>query len=317
MFYHGVREYIKGCVMRFNLFEFQRMFPTEQRCRNFLFKQRWPDGFCCPGCGHNRYSFVSTRKLYQCKNCGYQASVTAGTIFHKTRKPLKQWFWMIFLITRSKTGQSICHLQRLLQIGCYKTAWTMSHKIHKAMQERDANYKLGGIIEIDDAYFGEQTVTGKRGRGSAGKSCVIVAVGTHEYKGKIKPLFLKMERIENIKKESVKNFVYKYISSDSHIMTDGFKSYKWLNKKGYSHEAISILNPKNTLKYLPWVHIMIGNIKGIIKGVHHGVSPKHLHRFLAEFCYKFNRRFIENEMFDHLIKACLNSQTITCAELKT
>ena len=100
MVYYGVHKYIKGYVMKFNLFEFQRMFPTEKRCHNFLFKQRWPDGFSCPRCGHNRFSFVSTRKLYQCKNCGYQASVTAGTIFHKTRKPLKQWFWMIFLITK-------------------------------------------------------------------------------------------------------------------------------------------------------------------------------------------------------------------------
>ena len=193
----------------------------------------------------------------------------------------------------------------------------MSHKIHKAMQERDANYKLGGILEIDDAYFGERTVTGKRGRGAAGKSCVIIAVGTREYKGKTKPSFLKMEMVENIKKESVKNFIDKFIAPGHHIKTDAYNSYKWLNNEGYSHEPVSILNSKDTLKYLPWVHIMIGNVKGIIKGVHHGVSPKHLQRFLAEFCYRFNRRYIENDMFSHLIKACLNSQTITFAELKT
>lgn len=303
--------------MKPGLIEFQRTFSTEHRCHKFLFKQRWPSGYECPKCKHSRYSYINTRKLYQCKSCRYQVSITAGTIFHKTRKPLVLWFLMIYLITKSKTGQSISYLQRLLQIGCYKTAWTMAHKVHKAMQERDANYQLGGVMELDDTYFGEKTVTGKRGRGAGKKKVVLVAIGMREYKGKIKPSFLKMEIAEDIKKESVKNFVDKNISSKSHIITDGYKSYKWLNKEGFSHEPINILNPKETLKYLPWVHIMIGNIKGILKGVHHGVSPKHLHRFLTEFCYRFNRRFIENKMFEHLIKACLNSQTITFAELRT
>ncbi len=303
--------------MTFDLFEFQRKFPTEQRCHTFLFKQRWPEGFICPRCQHKHYSFISTRKLYQCKNCAHQASVTAGTIFHKTRKPLKKWFWMIFLITRSKTGQSICHLQNILHIGCYKTAWTMSHKIHKAMEERDTNYKLGGVPEMDDAYFGERTVTGKRGRGAGKKSSVIIAVGTRIDRGKVKPSFLKMEVTDNMKKQSVQDFVERNISDGSHIKTDKFKSYQWLDNGVFEHKAMRIYNPKETLHHLPWAHIMIGNIKGIIKGVHHGVSGKHLQRFLAEFCYRFNRRFIEGNMFVHLIKACVNTKTITFSELKT
>lgn len=303
--------------MSFDLFDFQYQFSTERRCHTFLFKQRWPDGFVCPRCQQKQYSFISTRKLYQCKSCTYQVSVTAGTIFHKTRKPLRKWFWMIFLITRSKTGQSIRHLQNLLQIGCYKTAWTMSHKIHKAMQERDATYQLGGVLEMDDAYFGERTVTGKRGRGAGAKSSVIIAVGTRSYKGNIKPSFLKMEVTDNMKKVSVQDFVERNITSNSKIKTDKFKSYHWLDNGKFKHHPIRIYNPKETLEYLPWVHIMIGNIKGIIKGVHHGVSGKHLQRFLAGFCYCFNRRFIENNMFFHLLKACVNTQTITFAELKT
>ena len=303
--------------MDFGLFDFQKKFSTERRCHDFLFKQRWPDGFVCPRCQHKHYSFVSKRKLYQCKNCKYQVSVTAGTIFHKSRKPLKMWFYMIFFITRSKTGQSIRHLQGILKIGCYKTAWTMAHKIHKAMQERDTRYKLSGLMEMDDAYFGERTVTGKRGRGAGGKSSVIIAVGTRVYDNKIRPSFLKMEVTDNMKKQSVQSFVERNISDDSHIKTDKFKSYHWLNNGAFEHEPIRIYNPKETLNYLPWVHIMIGNIKGIIKGVHHGVSPKHLGRFLCEFCYRFNRRFKENDMYTNLIRACANTYTITFAELKT
>ena len=304
-------------MMSIDLFDFQKKFSTERRCHDFLFKQKWPDGFICHRCQHRHYSFVSTRKLYQCKNCKYQVSVTAGTIFHKSRKPLKIWFWMIFFITRSKTGQSIRHLQRLLRIGCYKTAWTMAHKIHKAMQERDTPYKLGGIMEMDDAYFGERTVTGKRGRGAGGKSSVIIAVGTRIYKNKVKPSFLKMEVTDNMKKQSVQDFVKRNVSDGSHIKTDKFKSYHWLDNGIFEHEPIRIYNPKETLNHLPWVHIMIGNIKGIIKGVHHGVSSKHLGRFLCEYCYRFNRRFIENDMFINLIRACANTQTITFAELRT
>jgi transposase-like protein len=193
----------------------------------------------------------------------------------------------------------------------------MAHKIHKAMQEQDSLYQLGGLMEMDDAYFGERTVTGKRGRGAGGKSSVLIAVGTRICKGKVKPSFLKMEVTDNMKKQSVQDFVERNITDGSFIKTDKFKSYHWLNNSEYEHEPIRIYNPKETLDYLPWVHIMIGNIKGIIKGVHHGVSSKHLHRFLSEYCYRFNRRFIENNMFINLIKACANTYTITFAELKT
>jgi len=304
--------------MDIDLFGFQKKFSTERRCHDFLFKQRWPDGFVCPRCQRKHYSFISKRKLYQCKSCNYQVSVTAGTIFHKSRKPLKLWFFMIFFITRSKTGQSILHLQGILKIGCYKTAWTMAHKIHKAMQDRDTQYKLGGLMEMDDAYFGERTVTGKRGRGAGRKSFVIIAVGTRINKdNRVKPSFLKMEVSKNMKRKSVQDFVEQNISDGSHIKTDKFKSYHWLDNGIFEHEAIRINNPKETLNHLPWVHIMIGNIKGIIKGVHHGVSSKHLSRFLCEYCYRFNRRFIENDMFINLIRACANTKTITFAELKT
>lgn len=118
-------------------------------------------------------------------------------------------------------------------------------------------------------------------------------------------------------RENVEKFVDTCITTGSSIKTDKFKSYAFLNKKGYKHEPIRIYNPKETLEYLPWVHIMIGNIKGILKGVHHGVSSKHLHRFLAEFCYKFNRRFSEKRMFDNLVLAGINTKTVTLTELRT
>ena len=278
---------------KIDFYQFQRKFSTDMRCYKYLLQQRWPDGFICPRCGHTEYSFHSIRKLFQCKSCKYQASATAGTIFHKTRTPLRKWFWVIFLVSRNKTGCSIYYLMRLLEFKCYKTSWTMIHKIHKAMNDREQQYKLAGLIEVDDSYFGQKNVSGKRGRGASGKTTVIVGVGTREVKGKTKPSFVKMQVSNDIKKTSVEEFVEENIKPQSIIKTDKYKSYLFLKTKNYEHNPIRIYNPKETLEYLPWVHILIGNVKGLLKGVHHGVSAKHLQRFLSEFCYRFNRRFIE------------------------
>ena len=156
-----------------------------------------------------------------------------------------------------------------------------------------------------------------RERGAARKKPVLIAVGTRIIKGKRKPSYLKMEVSNDMTKKSVKEFVDKCIYPGSTIKTDRLKSYAFLNNKGYEHIAKRIYNPKETLEYLPWVHIMIGNIKGILKGVHHGVSPKHLQRFISEFCYKFNRRFNEKRMFGNLVLACINTKTVTFTELRT
>ena len=303
---------------KLHFFEFQRKFSTDLRCYNFLLKQRWPNGFICPKCGHTKYSYHSTRKLFQCKHCGYQVSVTAGTIFHRTRTPLRKWFWLIYLISTNKIGISIKHLQEMLNIKAYKTVWTMAHKIYKAMHDRDLLYDLNGFIEMDESYFGRKNVTGKRGRGAKGKAPVIIAVSKRTSENKSYPSFVKMEVLENVRKEEIKDFVEQNIMKNkSKIETDKFSSYKWLQKEGYKHSAVKIYNPKETLKYLPWVHILIGNVKGILKGVHHGVSPKYLQRYLSEFCYKFNRRFLKQNVFINLISACVNTPQISFAELKT
>ena len=193
----------------------------------------------------------------------------------------------------------------------------MAHKIHKAMHEQDQATKLAGLIELDDSYFGDRNVAGKRGRGAGNKKPVFIAVGTKMVKGKVKPSYLKMHVSEDVSQQSVNDFIDSCIKPGSSIKTDGFKSFHFIKSKNYHHNMIRILNPKDTLEHLPWVHIMIGNIKGILKGVHHGVSAKHLQRFLSEFCYKFNRRFVEKRMFSDLLLACVNTNTITFTELRT
>lgn len=292
-----------------DFFQFQKRFSTEPRCRNYLIKQRWPDGFICPKCHHQGGYFIERRASFQCQRCRYQASVTAGTIFHKTKTALRKWFWMIYLLSQSKNSYSVL---RLLNIKHYRTAWLMAHKIRKALADRDAKYKLGGLIEMDDAYFGERQVSGKRGRGAEKKAKVIVSVKVDEWEN---PLFANMAVVEHVDKEHVAEVATNKIEEGSTMKTDGFRSYNVLKEQGLTHLKEILQNPEDASKFLPWVHILISNCKAVLRGTHHGVSTKHLTRYLSEFCYRFNRRFWQKQLFERMITACLTTTTITLAEL--
>ena len=285
------------------LIEFQRRFVTEEACREHLFNVRWPNGFECPRCSHKHYSYVSTRNLYQCKACGYQAALTAGTIMHRTRTPLHVWFWAIYLVSRDKRGKSALSLSKELNISYWK-AWTMLHKIRRAMTQRDAHYQLGNIVEIDDAYFGAPG--GKRGRGTS-KSKVIVAVSTTE---EGKPQFAKMKVVENIDKKTLNHVAAETIKSGATVRSDGLNSYGDLAHRDFRHEVI-----ETSKGLLPWVHVLISNAKAAIQGTFHGLHKKHMQQYLDEFCYRFNRRFWEPQLFGRLLNACVCSETITYAEL--
>ena len=287
-----------------SLMQFQKKFGTEKACPKHLFR--------CPRCQHPEAFFHRTRHLYICKACGYQASLTAGTIFHKTRTPLTKWFWMIWLMGRQKSGISMLALQRMLEIKTYKTVWTMGHKIRKAMAARDASYKLAGLIEMDDTYFGAPK-PGKRGRGAAGKAKVVVAVETPADK----PRFAAMRMVPQVSHAEIQPLIKERVVSEAVIKTDGWQGYSFLDTSPrYQHEWLVPGSGKAAPKVLPWVHTLIANIKGNIRGIHHGVSPKHLPRYLGEFCYRFNRRFWEPQMFNRMLHACLNTPSITFLELR-
>jgi len=294
-----------------SLIEFQNSFCSEEDCQEHLFRIRWPKGYHCPRCNHAQAYFHRSRYLYQCKSCGYQSSLTAGTIFHKTRTPLRKWFWMIFLMGRQKSGTSMLFLQRMLEIKNYRTAWVMGHKIRKAMADRDAHYKLAGLVEIDDAYFGAPK-SGKRGRGAAGKAKVVVAVENKDDK----PGVAKMCQIDKVSKDELDNKVKGHLQQGCRVRTDGWRAYGVFACQQINHEPVVVGCGQNAAKVLPWVHTLIANIKGNIRGVYHGVSSKHLKRYLPEFCYRFNRRFWESQIFDRLLTACVDTTTITFSELK-
>jgi len=291
-----------------SLFELAEMFPTDDACREYLFARRWPSGFSCPRCGCRKYYRLRTRNLYECAGCSYQASVTAGTIMEKTRTPLRAWFFLIFMIASQKTGVSILSASRMLGISYYRAS-LMAGKIRKAMEIRDERYKLDGFIELDESYFGAHK-SGKRGRGAAGKRPVMVAVNLCESG----PRYASMRVIEDVSGDTIKKTAKGIIEVGSSVKTDGLPSYH-AGLSGYHHEKIVIKDPKAASKKLPWVHILVANAKNTLRGVHHGVSPRHLQSYLSEFCWLFSRRRFGGELFDRLLCCLVDGEPVTYQDM--
>ena len=290
-----------------SLFEFQQRFATEEACREHLFNMRWSDGFSCPRCGCKKCYHIETRGLYQCSECNYQASITAGTIFEKTRTPLLKWFWAIFLLSNDKRGYSALSLQNNIGVS-YPTAWHMSHKIRLAMTDRDQNYKLLGFVQLDDAFFGGPD--GLQGRGTE-KTPVYVAVSADE---KGKPQFAKMKVVDVINNDTAKKFVTNAIETGCSVTTDGYTVYPQLKDLGYDHERVLSSEPEAEEKF-HWVNTIISNAKAFIIGTFHGLDGKHLQAYLDEFCYRFNRRRWRSQLFNRLLNACITGPVLTYAEL--
>ncbi len=306
-----------------NLLMFQEEFKTSDDCGRLLFHTRWPHGFKCPNCGHDKYTQISTRNLYKCLKCKYQTSITSGTIFHKTKTPLLKWFWLIFRMATSKTGVSIAEMQRELEINDYKTIWVMAHKIRKAMADRDAMYKLAGLVEIDESFYGPST-SKKRGRGAEEKAKLIIAVSVWKDKdGKEKPGFAHAFIANDASAETIGSILQRLGVPDDEITplinairTDGWQSYKAVAKEfGFVHHRVVLSDPKDSMKLLPWTHQLIANAKAVFQGPHRGIPAKHLQSYLSEVCYRFNRRFWYRQAFHRLLTACVATTTVTRNDL--
>ena len=178
-----------------SLNEFLSLYGTEDQCFDALFQWRWPNGFLCPHCGHDRCCQLSSRKLQQCNRCHRQTSITAGTIFDSTKLALTLWFQAIYLMTQDKKGVSAMKLHRHLGIS-YNAAWRMRHKLMQVMMERDRAHPLGGSIQLDDAYLGGERSGGKRGRGAPGKTPFVAAVETNKQGH---PLRMKLTVVEGFR----------------------------------------------------------------------------------------------------------------------
>jgi transposase-like protein len=291
--------------------QFRRRFRTERDCLRYLIKRKWPDGFRCPRCGHDQAWLIASRRKYQCKQCNHQTSLTAHTISHKTRKPLRDWFWAIFLVATRTTGSSARQVQYDLDIS-YPTAWSWCHKIRKAMEDRDTRYTLRGMVELDDTYIGGKKKPGKRGRGARSKVPVLVAVESRPQGcGHVA-----LHKVASVSSSQAQEFLAHRVDNDTLVLSDAFSSYRSL-----SHELtlypLTVGSGQRAVEIFPDVHRVIARLKTWIRGTHTHVSRKHLDRYLAEFSYRFNRRFKQRRdtIFDRLVTACCATQAVTYKEL--
>src|SRR3954454_10289571 len=278
---------------------FLAQFGTDEQCRKYLFKARWPDGLRCVACGHDDAYALRTKIVYECVACRKQHSLLAGTIFEQTKTGLAKWFLAIYLVTSSKGGIAATELQRQLGLGSYGTAWTWLHKLRKAMVRPDRQ-PLAGRVEADETYVGGPR-PGKRGRGAAGKTLVGGAVEAGRGEGRGRPLRrvpraplggLRPASLADSSAESLEAFLAAHVAKPATVTTDGWRGYLGLPAKGYDHEPINLgATWGDAALRLPGIHLVFGLVERWLLGTHHGaVGERHLPAYLDEYAFRFNRR---------------------------
>lgn len=265
--------------------EFERRFSTEQACREYLAKIRWPEGFRCPQCGGAKAWPVGSTWL-ECTGCHHQTSVTAGTVLQDTRKPLQWWLRAMWYVTSQKHGASAVDLQRALGLRSYQTAWTWLHKLRRAMV-RSGRERLRGWVEVDETYIGgqEEWPVGRR----KGRKVLVVVAAEADGPGVGR---IRLQMIPDASAASLHGFIQDHIEPGSTVHTDAWQGYAGLHKKGYDHEVSPIRRrPKDAPRLLPRVHRVVALLDRWLLGTHQGaVSPQHLPYYLDEFTFRFNRR---------------------------
>lgn len=266
-----------------NLEELEETFSTEESCENYLIKLRWPEGFRCPACGHDG-AWRLGNGLFKCMDCGRKTSVTSGTLFEGTRKPLVAWFRAIWWVTSQKNGASALGLQRILGLGSYKTAWTWLHKLRRAMV-RPGRERLSGTVQVDETFVGGIR-PGKRGRGAEGKTLVLIFAEENENAvGRIR-----LRRIGDASAKSLETAIFEAVEPGSKIKTDGWRGYNGLASQGYRHEVVRKTEDVGE-NLMPLCHRVASLLKRWLGGTHQGaVSHEHLEYYLDEYTFRFNRR---------------------------
>ncbi|MEW6419600.1 MAG: IS1595 family transposase [Nitrospirota bacterium] len=288
------------------LLEFEKKFKTEEECRQYLHKIRWPGGFRCPRCGHPKV-WITKRGLYRCASCDFMVSVIAGTIFQGSRLPLCLWFRAIWHIVSQKNGVSGLGLQKVLGLKRYETTWILLHKLRTAMV-RPGRERLHGTVEADETYMGGER-PGKRGRGATNKTMVLIAV---EDKGN-EIGRIRLQRIDDASANSLIPAIQKNVELGSIVRTDGWNGYNGLITAGYKHLVVRQSADVGE-NMLPLVNRVASLLKRWLQGTHQGaVQKSHLDYYLDEFTFRFNRRTSRSrgKLFYRLIQQAVAVEPVT------
>lgn len=295
-----------------NAMEFQKAFPMDRACFEYLCLVKWPDGFVCPFC-HGSEAWKLKRHILRCKHCKRDISVTAGTIFQDLRKPLTLMFRAMWYVVCQKQGVSALGIQDILGLGSYHTAWSWLHKLRTAMV-RLGRDRLSGIVEVDETLVGGSQ-SGKPGRGAEGKELVLVAVErTEKGMGRIR-----LKHIVNASASTLEKAVKELIEPGSIVRTDGWKGYSKLGNKGYTHIVVPHQEIEPGDDPTPFVHRIASLLKRWLLGTHQGGQQfSHLHYYLDEFTFRFNRRKSTSRglLFLRLIQQALAVEPAPISSLK-
>jgi transposase-like protein len=292
-----------------SLFEFQQQFPDEASCVAFLESQRWGENSknrFCPHCGSLRSYKFQNGNLYKCADCRKQFTVTVGTIFEGSHIPLLKWFYAARYNMNFKKGVSSVQLAKELKIT-QKSCWFMLQRIRYGFENSGNKDLLGNIVEIDESYIGgresnkhyNKRVKGAQGRGSQYSKAPVV--GILERKGN-----LRLMATSDTSATTVHQLIQSHVAKGATVMTDEYRPYRTLHKLGYigmrvnhgEHEYVRGEAHINSLEGT-WAHLKLS-----IQAIYVGVSKKHLQKYCAEFCYRFNRRGMDdsakfNDWFSH------------------
>jgi hypothetical protein len=300
---------------------------SNERKSKLAFKQ-WRDkqGVVCKKCQGKSHYWKKDKWQYECKSCGFRTTLRSGTVMESSNLPYQYWMLAMGLLTATKKSFSALEIQRQLGHKRYEPIWAMLHKIRVSMGRRDDKYKLDGCMEIDEGYFEghkeESTEPSYRqpmysAYGNKGKRQVKVLVMiesepvkkelTSKHKPKRKAGYLKMKVIEKLRKDNVNYEVKKHIEKTAKAITDGGRCYSDLEALIAQHEVVICKDKTLVPKVLPWVHIAISNAKKICLGVHHSINRKYMQNYLNEYCYKFNRRYFGDKLFDRLMVASVEA----------
>jgi transposase-like protein len=309
--------------------QFQKLFPNDNACAKYLENIRWDQGFTCEHCGDRGepFRFKARPHVLRCRSCRRDIALTAGTVMERTRTPLSTWFWAAYLVSSHTAGMSATQFQRQLGLTRYETAFQILHKLRAGMvrPDRDRIGKPGTAdhVEIDETWVGGAT-RGK-GKGVHDQTLVAAAVevrqrqpkeGTTARRGGRYAGRLRLDVVPNRGAAALCGFVEGAVLPGSMVITDAWTGYTSLESRGYSHLPVAECgSPDVAEQYLPIVHLIFSNLKGWLRGCHHGVSPQHLQAYLNEFTFRFNRRFYPFNAFRSLLGIGGDATAPTYAEL--
>lgn len=299
--------------------QFLDQFATEEACGAYLERLRWPSGFACSSCGSMAAPYRSSRLRLMCKDCRHQSTVTAGTIFDKTRTPLRVWLAGAWYLTNQKQGVSALGLQRVLGLGSYQTAWMMLHRFRCAMV-RAGRERLRGVVEVDEAYIAitdrENPLPRQRRKSCTDKIMIGVAVEILQPKGFGR---IRLRQLPSDSKEHVRQFIQDSVEAGSVVRTDGSGSYAKLHEIAYPHER-NVMYGSDIPAHVSMagVHRVASLLKRWILGTHHGsIQPAHLDAYLDEFVFRFNRRASASRgmLFYRLLQQAVVTNPVTYQDI--